>query len=310
MGYKRAGFDVLGNVEIDKSINSVYVKNHHPKFNFNMDLRDFNKLEDIPEELFNLDILDGSPPCSTFSMAGKREKVWGKAKAFREGQKEQVLDDLFGVFLDTVNKLNPKIVIAENVMGIIKGNARGYVHEIITRFHLLGYEVQIFRLDASYMDVPSKRERIFFIANRMKFPSLKLNFTLSEIKFGKVRSSDGIPYKEKSKTGRLLRLRKETDHSIGDINKRLFGKNICFNDSIISDDRVCSTITSSGTFTRFYDGKKFTEQDFIVCQSFPQDYDFCGRSVQYICGMSVPPNMMAHIAIAIYEQWLKEKVNE
>ena len=56
MGYKRAGFDVLGNVEIDKNINDVYVRNHHPKYNFNMDLRDFNKLEVLPEELFNLDI--------------------------------------------------------------------------------------------------------------------------------------------------------------------------------------------------------------------------------------------------------------
>lgn len=138
MGYKRAGFDVIGNVEIDKSINAVYVKNHHPQHNYNMDLRDFNRLEDLPEELHQLDILDGSPPCSTFSMAGSREKAWGKAKAFREGQKKQVLDDLFGVFLDTVSKLRPKVVVAENVMGLMKGNARGYVHEIINGFHNLG----------------------------------------------------------------------------------------------------------------------------------------------------------------------------
>ena len=44
MGYKRAGFNVIGNVELDKSINVMYVKNHHPKYNFNMDLRDFNNL--------------------------------------------------------------------------------------------------------------------------------------------------------------------------------------------------------------------------------------------------------------------------
>lgn len=46
----------------------------------------------FPEELYNLDILDGSPPCSTFSMSGLREDAWGKEKKFKEGQKTQVLE--------------------------------------------------------------------------------------------------------------------------------------------------------------------------------------------------------------------------
>ena len=87
MGYKLAGCEVIGNCEIDKQMNEVYVKNHHPKFNYCMDIRDFNNLPDdeLPEELFNLDILDGSPPCTTFSIAGDREDTWGKKKKFREG---------------------------------------------------------------------------------------------------------------------------------------------------------------------------------------------------------------------------------
>ena len=80
MGYKRAGFQVIGNVEIDKKINEMYKANHHPKYNFLMDLRKFNELDDLPEELYHLDILDGSPPCSTFSMAGAREQSWNKVK--------------------------------------------------------------------------------------------------------------------------------------------------------------------------------------------------------------------------------------
>ena len=65
MGYKLAGCEVLGCLEIDPKMIEVYIKNHHPKYNFCMDIRDFNKLPDdkIPQELFNLDILDGSPPC-------------------------------------------------------------------------------------------------------------------------------------------------------------------------------------------------------------------------------------------------------
>ena len=52
-------------------------------------------INDLPQELYELDILDGSPPCSSFSMAGNREKDWGKDKVFREGQAMQVLDTLF-----------------------------------------------------------------------------------------------------------------------------------------------------------------------------------------------------------------------
>ena len=70
MGYKLAGFDVLGCNEIDKKIIEVYKLNHKPKYAFNQDIRDFRKLPELPEELFNLDILDGSPPCSSFSMVG------------------------------------------------------------------------------------------------------------------------------------------------------------------------------------------------------------------------------------------------
>ena len=40
MGYKLAGFDVLGCNEIDPKINAMYVKNHNPKYNFNCDIRD------------------------------------------------------------------------------------------------------------------------------------------------------------------------------------------------------------------------------------------------------------------------------
>ena len=184
MGYKRAGFEVIGNVEIDPAINRMYVANHHPKYNFLMDLRDFNQLEGLPDELFGLDILDGSPPCSTFSMAGSREKAWGIEKQFREGQKMQTLDDLFFVFLDTVEKLRPKVVVAENVVGLILGNAKGYVREIVRRFNEIGYAVQIFKLNAVFMDVPQKRERVFFIANRMGYPKLHLSIQHRPVYFG------------------------------------------------------------------------------------------------------------------------------
>ena len=304
MGYKRAGFKVLGNVEIDPKINSMYVKNNHPKYNFCMDLRDFNKKEDLPDELYHLDILDGSPPCTVFSTAGQREKTWGKLKVFREGQKKQTLDDLFFVFLDTVEKLKPKIVIAENVTGLLKGNAKGYVNQIIKRFREIGYDVQLFKLNAATMDVPQARERIFFVANNQGYTKLKLNFNGKPITFGEVRTEHGRPVGKDTKTAYLLAKRIKTDLCIEDIKKRVQGKGGRFNARITHDEQVASCITSSGDFYRYCDATAYSAGDYINVGSFPQDYDFNGNSPQYVCGMSVPPNMMANIATEIYKQWL------
>lgn len=305
MGYKRAGFRVLGNVEIDKKINAMYCKNHHPKYNYCMDLREFNQLDDLPEELYGIDILDGSPPCSTFSTSGQREKFWGKEKRFREGQAKQTLDDLFFVFLDTVEKLKPKVVIAENVTGIVMGNAKGYCNLIVKRFQELGYDLQIFKLNSAVMDVPQARERIFFVANNQGYRKLNLSFHYSPILFGEIRSETGIPVGGEVLKS-LLRLAKNSDKNIGDIYSRYnHGKTKYFDSSLLHDEDVCSTLTSGGDNYRFFDKMKCTDEDYRNMQTFPQDYDFDGNSPHYVCGMSVPPNMMANIATEVYNQWLK-----
>ena len=304
LGYKRAGFRVLGNVEIDSKMNEIYVKNNKPKYNYLEDLRDFNRREDLPEELYNLDILDGSPPCTTFSTAGLREKSWGKVKKFREGQKAQTLDDLFFVFLNTVEKLSPKIVVAENVPGIIKGNAKGYVNLIIKRFSELGYDVQIFSLNAAYMDCPQARHRVFFIANRCGFKNLKMKFDGKPIRFGEVRTNKGRPITSSLQKS-LLEKATEEDTTLADVTERISGeKNRYFGCNIVSDNRVCFTVTSAGTFFRLADRTRFSDEDLRRVQTFPSDYDFKENDVQYVCGMSVPPNMMAHIAEEIFNQWL------
>lgn len=52
------------------------------------------------------------------------------------------------------------------------------------------------------------------------------------------------------------------------------------------------------------DGLNMSDDDCRNIQTFPQDYNFGNEDVKYICGMSVPPNMMANIATEIYKQWL------
>ena len=95
MGYKLAGYEHLGGIEIDPKVADVYNINHKPKYLFIEDIREFNNRNDLPKELYEIDILDGSPPCSSFSMAGNREKDWGKEKKFRDcnGLKIYITDE-------------------------------------------------------------------------------------------------------------------------------------------------------------------------------------------------------------------------
>ena len=111
MGYKLAGFDVVGCNEIDRRVMDLYKKNHHPRYAFLEPIQTFKERTAFPDALYSLDILDGSPPCSTFTiaMARTRQETWGKEKRFREGQAEQVLDrfdilmsNAVGIFLRQV----------------------------------------------------------------------------------------------------------------------------------------------------------------------------------------------------------------
>ena len=320
MGYKLAGFDVIGCNEIDKRMMSVYRKNHNPKYSFLEPIQEFKKRKELPPELFNLDILDGSPPCSTFSTAGLRDKAWGKKKKFREGQAEQVLDTLFFDFIELAERIRPKIVIAENVKGLLVGDAMDYVRRIYDAFDSAGYYVQHWLLDAQKMGVPQRRERVFFVCMRKDIaepflvedgffdmkPLLKLSFNEPPIMMREIADYSGREVV--SKTVRLLwenRRYGEIDQSYA--NKRLFGKESNFGQSYVYLDKICPTLTGKDTTLIHYDRPQVLGRSEVCCIStFPQDYDFANESPHYICGMSVPPVMMAQVASAVYEQWISK----
>jgi len=305
MGYKLAGFEHLGGVEIDPKIADVYKANHNPKYLYVEDIREFNKREDLPKELFNLDLLDGSPPCSSFSMAGSREKAWGKSKRFREGQAEQTLDDLVFEYVKTIKKLQPKVALLENVKGLIQGNAKVYAKALKHAFELAGYAVQVFLLNSASMGVPQRRERVFFIGlrNDIKKPLLQLRFDEPIIVFGKIKP--GVMNEE------IYRIR-PSHKSYIKICKP--GKNLAsvhpkghyFNSQKQSSSKVSPTIVadSGGGIIVHHGGERYlTWDEYKQIGSFPMDYNFMGVNPKYLIGMSVPPVMTAQIATKIKEQW-------
>lgn len=320
MGYKLAGFDVIGCNEIDPKMMEAYKANHNPKYAFLEPIQTFKLRDDLPHELYELDILDGSPPCSSFSMAGNREKDWGKEKVFREGQAKQVLDTLFFDFIDIAKKLQPKIVIAENVKGLLLGEAKQYVRQIYREFDLAGYYCQHWLLDASKMGVPQRRERVFFIALRKDLaiqfikqvdlftvaPELILEFNEPEIKFGEFYQY-GIDDRPASK-GKMFEYwqnRMQGDESFCDTIKRVEGSERCFTNKYLYADIIPTTYTSNSDVIYLFDEyRKPNKAESCCIGSYPQDYNFIGAQYNYIIGMSVPPVMIANIATEIYSQWL------
>ena len=324
MGYKIAGFDVIGCNEIDPKMIQAYIANHSPKYSFLEPIQTFKNRDDLPDELFDLDILDGSPPCSSFSMAGNREKDWGKEKKFREGQSEQVLDTLFFDFIDLAKRLQPKVVIAENVKGLLMGDAKKYVDNILTAFHDAGYYVSYKLLDASKMGVPQRRERVFFYAIRKDLykgefadlfqsePVLDLEFDEPEILFGEVEQIGDFENKMSEFYIQLWEQRIDSDLNFSCINGRSRDKpNTGFGNLFAKRDKVCGTLTArQDCYANFHEGRYLSSTEKKLIGSYPLDYDFQKIDSSYLIGMSVPPVMTAQIATRIYDQWLNNPLQK
>lgn len=309
MGYKLAGCEVLGCNEIDPRMNKVYIENHHPKYNYLEDIRDFNKRDDLPEELYNLDILDGSPPCSTFSMAGERENAWGKEKKFREGQKLQTLDDLLFVFIDTVAKLKPKVAIMENVEGLILGNAWDYVQKIYKKFHDIGYQVKHWLLKGETMGVPQTRHRVFFVATRLAFnlDSLNMYFNYEPITYGMIKEGELKQMGKDTKFYQIASQANDKDKNIADTRKRLGEKGSAFQTLYIRDDMVVPTQRTKPDLIDLEHIAYVSKETIRNSQTFPYDYKFepdTYSNVGYICGMSVPPVMIKRLVTRLIESGL------
>ena len=167
LGYRMAGFKVAWASEFIPAAAEVYRANHPETI---LDTRDIRKVK--PAEILaaiglkagELDLMDGSPPCASFSTAGKREKHWGKAKRYSDTV--QRTDDLFFEFVRLLEGLRPRVFIAENVSGLVKGVAKGYFLEILAKLKAAGYRVGVKVLDAQWLGVPQARQRTIFIGVR------------------------------------------------------------------------------------------------------------------------------------------------
>lgn len=99
------------------------------------------------------DIICGGPPCQGFSMAGFRSETDPRNQLFRE-------------FVDIVKRVNPKVIVFENVEGLLSYQGGKTYREVHALFSELGYNTEGRSLMANDYAVPQKRKRVIIICTR------------------------------------------------------------------------------------------------------------------------------------------------
>jgi DNA (cytosine-5)-methyltransferase 1 len=323
-GYRLAGGKVLAINEFIPAAQESYAKNYPDTYIFKQDVRLLTG-QDILNKLSlkkgELDILDGSPPCSSFSTAGLREKGWGKEKKYSDSS--QRTDDLFFEFSRILKEVQPKVFICENVKGITMGAAANLLgSEQIdlfgecknTIYHTLcdaGYKVRYKVLDASDYCVPQARERTIFIGIRndidkeISYPKkLKEKITVEEA------IKDLIPDEFNTLSEMQLEIYdfQKYGESMFECGKRIGRKIGGTTRHKSHKTKPSNTITTSPEIWHYEQKRTLAINELIVLSSFPSDY-YLGKTFSKKwerLGRAVPPLLMCAIAKHIYKTILKQ----
>lgn len=324
-GYRMAGFKVVWANEFVPAAQASYRANMEP--DCILDCRDVKTvtadeiLSATGLQVGELDLFDGSPPCQAFSTAGKRERGWGKDKKYEHGARQKN-ETLFDEYIRLLRGLQPKVFVAENVSGLVKGVAKGFFIDILAALKDCGYNVKAKLLDAQWLGVPQMRQRIIFVGVRNDLGLAPVHpeplkyrysvrdalpwivnivhdphgqFTITENDGSKPvncipgSSADSSHYQVQSLQFPTSRL-KAGAYGISDVNP----------------DKPCATVTiaSPGNDLAVPQGtekRKFTIAELKRICAFPDDFILLGSYAQQWerLGNSVPPVMMYHIASRI-----------
>lgn len=305
LGYNMAGYRELLAVEWNSNAVKTFNLNFPDVPVYHGDIHDLTI--DQAMELSGLsgpgelDVLDGSPPCQGFSTAGKRQMFDPRNELYME-------------YVRLLRGLRPKIMIMENVSGLVKGKMKLIFSDIMKRLKDSGYRVRCKLLDAQYLNVPQRRRRLIWIGAREDleieptFPGPQNKPTIVEDAFR------GLGEYEDRSLPEFIKEYAEI-HPGGWNTHRGFYKSIKGNTASsislkwASWNRTCGTlmkaeIADTGiVHPNRHRYLNLSEAKRIA--SFPDDYKFLDREMGWMqIGNSVPPLMMRAIAEHVQDELL------
>lgn len=301
LGYRMAGFKVAWASEFVEAARDVYRANASPATVVDgRDIREVDPLavlRDLGIAPGELDVLDGSPPCSSFSTAGKREKGWGAVKKYSDTA--QRTDDLFEEYVRFIAAIRPRVFIAENVSGLVKGTAKGYFLMILRAMKALRYRVEARLLDAQWLGVPQQRQRIIFVGVREDLGVAPRHPEPLPHRYSVRDAITGLTVVEPESDISRFAIGAEYDRlNPGQQSDRYF--------SLVRPalDEPCPTVTAAGgedsiaSVVHPSEKRKFSIAELKRICSFPDDFALTGTYPQQWerMGRAVPPLMMRAIA--------------
>lgn len=156
LGYSMAGYRELLAVEWDQNAVDTFRLNFPDVPIWHGDIAKLSVdecLERAGVQPGELDVLDGSPPCQGFSTAGKREMADPRNQLFRE-------------YVRLLRGLQPKVLVMENVSGMVKGKMKLIFADILRELKASSYVVSARLMNAMYFNVPQSRQRMIFVGVR------------------------------------------------------------------------------------------------------------------------------------------------
>lgn len=324
-GYRLAGGNILAINEFIEAAQNAYKKNYPNTYIFKDDIRKITGnqiLKQINKNVGELDILDGSPPCASFSTAGLREKGWGKEKNYSD--KVQRVDDLFFEYARLVKEIQPKVFIAENVKGLTIGGAANLLgnsnyslfeeDQSPTIYNTLvncGYKVRYKVLNAANYGVAQSRERVIFIGVRndidkvITYPK-PFDYVLNAIDvLGDVintqKDIDDATHKDGIVKSYILQM-KEGESGDKYAPSGYFGLQRIYRNK--PSPTICQRQGNKGAcLLHWSENRELSVPELIRLMSFPDDY-YLGEKYTHKTerlGRAVPPLLMKAIAEHVYK---------
>jgi DNA (cytosine-5)-methyltransferase 1 len=336
-GFEKAGFEIVGALEYEKSIAESMRKNHKNTKVFIDDIKNF-KPEKAKKIIGKIDVIVGGPPCQGFSLKGQR------------GGLKDERNFLFREFINFVKYFKPKYFLIENVPTILTDQNSFFKKQIIKEFEKLNYNVVSGIIKASDFGVPQNRRRALFLGsykNSISFPKPVKRKTvtvweaISDLAY--LNSGDGefeADYLNKAETDYQKKMRKNskklynhisTKHSPVAIERLKLIPPEKGKEYIIDKYNITSTFgqtwsrleknkPSPTIVTRFdtpsngrnshpFLHRAITPREAARIQSFPDTFIFHGNKSSIIkqIGNAVPPLMAEAIAKHILNNYEKNK---
>lgn len=303
LGMHNAGIQSKLLVDFDKNP-ILTLKNNRPKWNsLQASVNDL----DLSEYENKIDIISGGFPCQAFSFAGNR-------LGFAD-----IRGTLFYEYARLIRQVKPKLVLGENVKGLLSHDEGRTLKAIILELENSGYRVAYRVLRSQYLDVPQKRERVIIFGIRedldtqILFP-IEKDYTISMREALKgVPKSLGTSYSPaKKKIMDLIPQGGYWKDLSEDLQRSYMGASFFAGGGKTGMARRLSWSEPSLTLTCSPTQKQterchpsqtrpLTIREYARIQTFPDDWEFSGSiSAQYKgIGNAVPVNLGYHLGLAI-----------